>query len=111
MKAFMKALGQLSLAIIMLFLSSFVIAWGYQVFWNDVALNVWQLFSSGDVINTMRISYGACLAIAFGRVLIYQKKSDEKTNDFKETAVHLIERTISRVIMIGLTLLVTSFVF
>ena len=107
----MKALGEFVLAIVMVFLAAFVTAWGYQVFWNDVVLNVWQLFSSGDVINTMRISYGACLAIAFGRVLIYQKKSDEKTNDFKETAVNLIEKTISRVIMIGLTLLVTSFVF
>ena len=35
-------------------------AFGYQVFWNEVVLNIWQLFSTGDIINTMRI-YGACM--------------------------------------------------
>lgn len=107
----MKALGNFIFAVMLTFVSAFVVAWGYQVFWNEVVLNVWQMFTSGDVINTMRISYDACLAIAIGLGLIYQKKSEEKTADIKEAATLVIGKSITRIIMIGLTLLVTSIVF
>lgn len=107
----MKVLGNFILAVMLTFVSAFVVAWGYQVFWNEVVLNVWQMITSGDVINTMRISYGACLAIAIGLGLIYQKKSEEKTADIKEAATLVIGKSITRIIMIGLTLLVTSIVF
>lgn len=107
----MKVLGNFILAVMLAFVSAFVIAWGYQVFWNEVVLNVWQMFTSGDVNNTMRISYDACLAIAIGLGLIYQKKVEEKTADIKEAAALIIEKSITRIIMIGLTLLVTSIVF
>ena len=107
----MKVLGDFILGVMLVFLSAFVVAWGYQVFWNEVVLNVWQMFTSGDVINTMRISYGACLAIAIGLGLIYQKKSEEKTTDIKEAATLVIGKSITRIIMIGLTLLITSIVF
>lgn len=105
----MKVLGDLILGVMLVFLSTFVVAWGYQVFWNEVVLNVWQMFTSGDIINTMRISYGACLAIAIGLGLIYQKKGEEKT--IKEASTLIIAKSISRIIMISLTLLVTSIVF
>lgn len=107
----MKVLGNFIFAVMLTFVSAFVIAWGYQVFWNEVVLNVWQMFTSGDVINTMRISYDACLAIAIGLGLIYQKKSEEKTADIKEAATLVIGKSITRIIMIGLTLLITSIVF
>ena len=107
----MKVFGNFILAVMLTFVSAFVIAWGYQVFWNEVVLNVWQMFTSGDVINTMRISYGACLAIAIGLGAIYQKKSEEKTADIKEATTLVIGKSITRIIMIGLTLLVTSIVF
>ena len=107
----MKALGEFVLAIVMVFLAAFVTAWGYQVFWNEVVLNVWQLFTSGDVINTMRISYGACLVIAVGIGLIYQKQAEEKTKDMKEAAALIMGKVLSRIIMIGLTLLVATIVF
>lgn len=106
-----KVFGNFILGIMLTFISAFVIAWGYQVFWNEVVLNVWQMFTSGDVINTMRISYGACLAIAIGLGLIYQKKAEEKTADIKEATTLVIGKSITRIIMIGLTLLVTSIVF
>lgn len=106
----MKVLGDLFLGIMLIFVSAFVVAWGYQVFWNEVVLNVWQMFTSGDVINTMRISYGACLAIAIGLGLIYQKKAEEKMT-FKEAATLIIAKSFTRIIMISLTLLVTSIVF
>lgn len=107
----MKALGEFVLAIVMVFLAAFVTAWGYQVFWNEVVVNVWQLFASDDVINTMRISYGACLVIAVGIGLIYQKQAEEKTKDIKEAAALIMGKVLSRIIMIGLTLLVATIVF
>ena len=106
-KGFSQVIGMLILTLV----SLFVVAWGYQIVWNDIVLNVWQMFTSGDVNNTMRISYGACLAIAIGLGLIYQKKSEEKTADIKEAATLVIGKSITRIIMIGLTLLVTSIVF
>lgn len=107
----MKALGEFFLAIVMVFLAAFVTAWGYQVFWNEVVLNVWQMFASGDVINTMRISYGACLVIAVGIGLIYQKQAEEKTKDMKEAAAFIMGKVFTRILMIGLTLLVAAIVF
>ena len=105
-----KALGELVLALFMVFIASFVTAWGYQVFWNEVVLNVWQMFTSGDVLNTMRISYGACLAIAVSISLIYGKKS-ENTKTVSEAAVECLSILFSRIIMILITLLVTGYVF
>lgn len=99
------------MAIVMVFLAAFVTAWGYQVFWNEVVLNVWQLFASGDVISTMRISYGACLVIAVGIGLIYQRQAEEKTKDIKEAAALIMGKVFARIIMIGLTLLVATIVF
>lgn len=105
-----KVLGELVLALFMVFIASFVTAWGYQVFWNEVVLNVWQMFTSGDVINTMQISYGACLAIAVGISLIYRNKSEKKIS-VSEAAVEICSVLVSRIIMIFITLLVTGYVF
>lgn len=96
--------------LLMIAISSLVVAWGYQVFWNDVVLNVLQLFSTGDVINTFRITYGACIAIAFGITLIYTKNADEKLS-LSEAVNKVFIKAISKVIGIGITLLVTSIVF
>lgn len=107
----MKVFGEFVLAIVMVFLAAFVTAWGYQVFWNEVVLNVWQLFASGDVVNTMSISYGACLVIAVGIGLIYQRQAEEKTKDLKEAAAFIMGKILSRIIMIGVTLLMATIVF
>lgn len=107
----MKALGVFIVSIFLIGLSSLVTSWGYQVFWNDIVLNVWQLFSDSDVINTMRINYGACLAIAFGVSMIYPKKSDNKTVDVMEAVEIIMRKMLTNVIMILLTLLVASIVF
>lgn len=105
-----KALGEMVLALFLVFIASFVTAWGYQVFWNEVVLNVWQMFTSGDVLNTMKISYGACLAIAVSLTLIYKRKAD-KTLPVSEAAIEVCSVMVSKVIMILITLLVTGFVF
>jgi hypothetical protein len=95
----------------MVVVASLVVAWGYQVFWNEVVLNVWQLFATGDVLTTMRIPYGACLAIAFGITLVHSKKADVEAETVSETVSLVMSKSMSKVIMICITLLVTSLVF
>lgn len=105
-----KAIGELIAAMLMIVLTAIVIAWGYQVFWNDVVLNIWQLYTSNDVLTTMKIPYGACVAIAFGVNLI-RKQSDDKTLPVWEAISKNFNKLIVKVIMIGVTLLVVSIVF
>lgn len=107
----MKVIGEFIVALLIVLVASLVVAWGYQVFWNEVALNVWQLFTTGDVLTTMRIPYGACLAIAFGISMIHSKKAETETKSVSETVSYVMTKSVSRVIMIGVTLLVTSLVF
>jgi hypothetical protein len=107
----MKVFGELIVSILMVVVASLVVAWGYQVFWNEVVLNVWQLFATGDVLTTMRIPYGACLAIAFGITLVHSKKADVEAETVSETVSLVMSKSISKVIMICITLLVTSIVF
>ena len=107
----MKVFGELIVSLLMVVVASLVVAWGYQVFWNEVVLNVWQLFATGDVITTLRIPYGACLAIAFGFSMIFSKKAEEKAETVSEMVSLVMCKSISKVIMICITLLVTSIVF
>lgn len=107
----MKVFGELIVSLLMVVVASLVVAWGYQVFWNEVVLNVWQLFTTGDVLTTMRIPYGACLAIAFGLGMVRSKKGDVKSETVSEMVSLVMSKSISQVIMICITLLVTSIVF
>jgi hypothetical protein len=107
----MKQLGEIIASLLMLVVGGLVTAWAYQVFWNEVFLNVWQLFETVDVVTIMRIPYGACVAIAFGIGMIRSKKADTKAESFNETATLLMNKCMSRVLMICFTLLVTSIVF
>jgi hypothetical protein len=107
----MKVFGELIVSLMMVVVASLVVAWGYQVFWNEVVLNVWQLFATGDVLTTMRIPYGACLAIAFGITLVHSKKVDVEAETVSETVSLVMSKSMSKVIMICITLLVTSLVF
>lgn len=107
----MKVFGELIVSLLMVVVASLVLAWGYQVFWNEVVLNVWQLFATGDVLTTMRIPYGACLAIAFGISLVYRSKEEVKAETVSEMVSLVMTKSVSKVIMICITLLVTSVVF
>lgn len=107
----MKVFGELIVSILMVVVASLVVAWGYQVFWNEVVLNVWQLFATGDVITTLRIPYGACVAIAFGITMIHSKKAEVRSETVSETVSYVMTKSVSKVIMICITLLVTSIVF
>lgn len=89
----------------------FVDAWGFQVFWNDIVLNVWQMLSSGDIINTMNIKYGAFVAISVGLGILNINKNTELTKNPDEEISFGMTKIFAKLIMIGITLLVVSFVF
>jgi len=107
MQKFITFLGVL----LMLISADFVTAWGFQVFWNNLVLNIWQLFTTVDVINTMQISYGVFLAIAIAITLVYNPPVTEKTDDIGEAFGIVLSKVLTKVITIGLTLLVTTIVF
>lgn len=106
MQKFITLLGILLIAISM----DFVTAWGLQVFWNHLVLNIWQLFTTVDVLNTMKISYGVFLAIAFGIGLVYNPPS-ENVDDVSEAVMVVLSKAFTKVITICLVLLATSIVF
>ena len=95
----------------MLIASFFVTAWGYQVFWNNLVLNIWQLFTTVDVINTMKISYGVFFAIVVAISLVYNPKVTETTDSIDKAFKILLSKAIVKVITICLTLIVTAIVF
>lgn len=105
-----KTFVEFIVAILLMFIASAVTAWGYQVFWNKVILNVWQLFTTTDIINTFKLPYGACLAIAFGIVMVYSKKKESSEN-LSDGINKAIIRIITKLILIALTILVTALVF
>lgn len=109
MQKFITLLGILLIAISM----DFVTAWGLQVFWNHLVLNIWQLFTTVDVVNTMQISYGVFLAIAFGIGLVLDTPETEKhvVDDVSEAVMVVLSKAFTKVITICLVLLVTSIVF
>lgn len=109
MQKFITLLGILLIAISM----DFITAWGFQVFWNHLVLNIWQLFTTVDVVNTMQISYWVCFAIAISISLVYSPtaKESETTDDIAEAFALVIGKAVTKLITIGIVLLVTSLVF
>ena len=108
----MKTAIEFLLAYKMMYLALLVNAWGYQVIWNELILNIWQLFSTGDVVNTYSLSYGVCFAIAVGIAFIFSnKKSDSEGLSVAEAFGKVFVHLISKLIMIGIVILVTAIVF
>lgn len=89
----------------------FVDAWGLQVFWNDIVLNVWQMLSSGDIINTMNIKYGAFVVISVGLGMLNINKNTELSKNPEEAISIATTKIFAKLTMIGITLLVVSIVF
>ena len=89
----------------------FVDAWGIQVFWNDIVLNVWQMLSSGDVINTMYIKYGVFVAISVGLGMLNINKNTELSKNPGEAISMATTKIFAKLTMIAITLFVVSIVF
>ena len=90
----------------------FVNALSFQVFWNEVILNIWQLFEPVDVINTMKLSYGAFVVLALGLVMVRSNnKSTEPDKNYEEILKIAIGKILTKLVYIGLTLLAVAIIF
>ena len=106
MEAFLKFLGVFVLS----FVAIVVTAWGYQVFWNEAVLNVWQLYTTNDVINTMNVSYSTCVAIVVGLELI-KRSNPDKDKEFEKMISDAVGNILTKLIWIGVLLLIVSIIF
>lgn len=107
MEKFLTTIGMLVLVLI----GTFVNAWGYQVFWNEIVLNVWQLFTEADIINTMQISFKVSFVIAFGIGLIWSPKLEEVTDNLAEAFVKVVPIIVAKLIKICIVLVLAAIVF
>ena len=107
MEKFLTFIGML----VLMFIGTLVNAWGYQVFWNEIILNVWQLFTEVDIINTMQISYWVSFVIAVGIGLLWSPKLEESTDNIAEALVKVVPIIATKLIKIGIVLLLTAIVF
>jgi hypothetical protein len=107
----MQKLGAIFVMLLIAFSADFITAWGFQVFWNHLVLNIWQLFTTVDVVNTMQISYWVFFAIAVAIGLVYNPPATETTDDVEEAFGMVLGKIVTKLITIGITLMVTSLVF
>ena len=104
----MKSIGICVVGLIALFVN----ALAFQVFWNEVILNIWQLFEPVDVINTMKLSYGAFIVLALGLVMVRSNnKSTEPDKNYEEILKIAIGKILTKLVYIGLTLLAVAIIF
>ena len=104
----MKTIGVCVVGLIALFVS----ALAFQVFWNEVILNIWQLFEPVDVINTMKLSYGAFVVLALGLVMVRSNnKSTEPDKNYEEILKIAIGKILTKLVYIFLTLLAVAIIF
>ena len=104
----MKTIGVCVVGLIALFVN----ALAFQVFWNEVILNIWQLFEPVDVINTMKLSYGAFIVLALGLVMV--RSNNNKTEPDKDEVDVIkiaIGKILTKLVYIGLTLLAVAIIF
>ena len=108
MEKFLKTIGICVVGLIALFVNAFA----FQVFWNEVILNIWQLFETNDVVNTMKLSYGAFVALTLGLVLVSSNnKSLESDKDKVEVVKIAIGKILTKLVYIFLTLLAVAIIF
>ena len=108
MEKFLKSIGICVVGLIALFVN----ALSFQVFWNEVILNIWQLFETNDVVNTMKLSYGAFIVLALGLVMVRSNnKSTEPDEDEVDVIKIAIGKILTKLVYIGLTLLAVAIIF
>ena len=108
MEKFLKTIGVCVVGLIALFVN----ALAFQVFWNEVILNIWQLFEPVDVINTMKLSYGAFIVLALGLVMVRSNNNKtEPDKNYEEILKIAIGKIFTKLVYIGLTLLAVAIIF
>ena len=108
MEKFLKTIGVCVVGLIALFVN----ALSFQVFWNEVILNIWQLFETNDVVNTMKLSYGAFIVLALGLVMVRSNNNKtEPDKNYEEILKIAIGKIFTKLVYIGLTLLAVAIIF
>ena len=106
-KVFSQFIGMLMLSLV----SLFVAAWGYQIVWNDIVLNIWQMFTDGDVVNTLALPYGVFVAVTAGVGLLRKDNKPDESESVGEAVSKVIGKIVTRLIWIGITLAIVAIVF
>lgn len=106
-KVFSQFIGMLMLSLV----SLFVVAWGYQIVWNDIVLNIWQMFADGDVVNTLALPYGVFVAVTAGVGLLRKDNKPDESESVEEAVSKVIGKIVTRLIWIGITLAIVAIVF
>ena len=106
-KVFSQFIGMLMLSLV----SLFVAAWGYQIVWNDIVLNIWQMFADGDVVNTLALPYGVFVAVTAGVGLLRKDNKPDESESVAEAVSKVIGKIVTRLIWIGITLAIVAIVF
>ena len=108
MEKFLKTIGVCVVGLIALFVN----ALAFQVFWNEVILNIWQLFETNDVVNTMKLSYGAFIVLALGLVMVRSNNNKtEPDKNYEEILKIAIGKILTKLVYIFLTLLAVAIIF
>lgn len=110
MEKFLKTIGICVVGLIALFVN----ALAFQVFWNEVILNIWQLFETNDVVNTMKLSYGAFIVLVLALGLVMVRSNNNKTEpdkNYEEILKIAIGKIFTKLVYIGLTLLAVAIIF
>ena len=105
-KVFSQFIGVLMLSLV----SLFVVAWGYQIVWNDIVLNIWQMFADGNVVNTLALPYGVFVAVTAG-VSLLRKQNQDTSESVEEAVSKVFGKIVTRLIWIGVTLAIVAIVF
>jgi hypothetical protein len=105
-----KGFSQFIVVLIMSMVSLFVAAWGYHIVWNDIVLNIWQMFADGNVVNTLALPYGVFVAVTAG-VGLLRKHNPDKSETLEEAISKAFGKIVTRLIWIGITLAIVAIVF
>lgn len=106
-----KVFSQFIVVLMMSFVSLLVVAWGYQIVWNEIVLRIWQMFADGDVVNTLALPYGVFVAVTAGVGLLRKDNKPDESETLEEAISKVFGKIITRLIWIGITLLIVTVVF
>lgn len=107
MEKFLKAIAMLLVAVVAIIVN----ASGYCVFWNQVILNIWQLFETVEITDILKLPYEAFVALAVGLCMFNRRKSPDVDKSDEQVLADAIGVLATKSFYILLTLLVTTIVF
>ena len=107
MTKFLKAIAMLLVAVVAILVN----ASGYCVFWNEVILNIWQLFETVEITDILKLPYEAFVVLAVGLCIFNRRKSPDVEKSDEQALADAIGAITTKCFYILLTLLTTMIVF